>query len=354
MTGHGNEGQEAAIVMLRLGSLVLAAVCLMGGAGTAAQDLPKRLPASPTDETRWASDSDSQPEYRLAQSTEAIGMPAVAQPPIEAVEAPAAPTQRGIFQGVELNAGWMPRLESDGLGHTNLSAAVSFGVPPFVFGTPVLITPRAGLHLFDGPSTIDAPSSVSDFELSFATFKKFNERWSFRGSFSTGLYGDDYSLDDSDALRFSGFAAAVYQASEEWQWLFGAAYLNRDDLSVIPVAGFIRDCGDVRYELMMPRPRVVWRLPQDEAGAERAVYLAGDLGGGAWAVQRPDGTTDTLNLSSWGVGIGYETNAGPGSLLAGKRRYELAYVFGRSIEYQNTGEDVSLDDSLVVRVGWSY
>jgi hypothetical protein len=345
---------------------VLAAACLMDGVRAAAQDLPKRLPASPTDEplwsdetrltneAKWATDADTQPAYRLAQSTEAIGMPAVAQPPIEAVEAPAAPAQRGIFQGVELNAGWMPRMDDDALGHTNMSAAVSFGVPPLLFDTPLLITPRAGLHLFDGPSTIDVPSSVNDFDLSFATFKTLNERWSVRGSVSVGLYGDDYSLDDSDALRFSGFAAAVYQASEEWQWMFGAAYLNRDDLSVIPVAGFIRDCGDVRYEIMMPRPRIVWRLPQDEAGAERAVYIAGDLGGGAWAVQRADGTTDTLNLSSYGFGIGYETKAGPGSFLAGKRRYELGYVFGRSVEYQNTGEDVSLDDSLVARVGWSY
>lgn len=333
---------------------MLAVVCLIDGVRAAAQDLPKRLPVSATDDPLWASDNDTQPAYRLAQSTEAIGMPAVAEPPIDPIETPAPPAARGIFQGVELNAGWMPRLEDDGLGHTNMSAAVSFGVPPLLFEAPILITPRAGLHLFDGPSTIDAPSSVNDFELSFASFKKFNDRWSGRASVSVGLYGDDYSLDDSDALRFSGFAAAVYQASEEWQWMFGAAYLNRDDLSVIPVAGFIYNAGNVRYELMMPRPRIVWQLPQDEAGAERAVYIAGDLGGGAWAVQRADGTTDTLNLSSYGVGIGYETKAGPGSWLAGKRRYELAYVFGRSIEYENTDEDVSLDDSLVARVGWSY
>ncbi len=340
--------------MLRLGSFVLAAAFVSDGIRAVAQDLPRRQPMALVDEPLRNSDADAPPVYRLAQSTEAIGMPAAAEPPSLAVESPADPAARGIFQGVELNAGWMPRLDDDSLGHTNLSAAVSFGVPPLLYGTPLLITPRAGMHLFDGPNFIDVPSSVNDYELSFATFKTINERWSFRGSVSVGLYGDEDSLDDSDALRMSGFAAAVWKASEEWQWLFGVAYLNRDNLAAIPVAGFIRDCGNVRYELMMPRPRIVWSLPQDEAGSERAIYVAGDLGGGAWAVQRTDGTTDTLNLSSWGVGIGYETKAGPGALLAGKRRYELGYVFGRSIEYASTGEDLALDDSLVARVGWSF
>lgn len=347
-----SEQQESAIVTSCLRWAVLAFVSTLGGAEAAAQNRHERAPAP--DESLWVDGYDVPPAVRLAQSTEAIGRPAVLDPPTTSAGPPGAPAERGIFQGVELKANWLPRLDDDGLGHSTLSAGVSFGVPPLLLGMPLLVTPRAGLHLLDGPSFIDTASTLNDFDVSFASFKAINDRWSFRGSVSIGVYGDDYSLDESEALRMSGFAAALYQTSPEWQWMFGAAYLNRDDLSVIPVVGFIRDCGSVRYEVMMPRPRIVWRLPQDAAGAERSVYLAGDLGGGAWAVRRADGSTDTLNLSSWGVGVGYETNAGPGSWLAGKRRYELGYVFGRHLEYSSDRLELPLDDSLVVRMGWNY
>lgn len=292
------------------------------------------------------------PPLRLAQSTEAISRPAAEE------AAPAPPTpgppERGLFQGAELLAEWLPRIEDDSLGKSTFSASASFGVPPFVLGAPVLITPRAALHVLDGPTELDVPARLNDFDLSFGTFKKLSERWSARGSVSVGVYGDDHSLGSSDALRVSGFGVAIYEASPQWQWAIGAAYLNRDDLAVVPAVGVIHDRGDVRYELMMPRPRILWRLPQDAAGAERGVYLAGDLGGGAWAVRRPDGSTDTLNLAQWGVVLGYETQAGPGARLGGKRRYEVGYVFGRSLEYANSGEELSLDDSLVARAAVSF
>lgn len=287
---------------------------------------------------------------RLAQSTEAVSRPELATPP---VALPSGPAERGLFQGMNLLADWVPRLEDDSLGRTTFSASASVGVPPFVLGVPVLITPRAALHLVDGPNGADVPARLNDFELSFGTFKKFNERWTARGSVNVGVYGDDHSLGASDALRVSGFGVALYKASDRLQWAFGAAYLNRDDISVVPAVGLIYDPGGVRYELLMPRPRIVWELPQNVEGHERTVYLAGDLGGGAWAVRRADGTTDTLNLSRWGLLLGYETKAPKGS-FAGTKRYEFGYVFGRDLEFANSGEEFSLDDSVLARVGWSY
>ncbi|TWT98019.1 hypothetical protein Pla108_21740 [Botrimarina colliarenosi] len=321
-------------------------------AAAVAQPLPaSRLPPVGDEQPVWVG-ADAPPTVRLAQSTEAISRPAAIEPP--PLAPPPSPAERGLFQGFELSADWLPRLDDDSLGHSKLSASASFGVPPFVLGVPLLVTPRAALHQLDGPNTIDVPSRVNDLDLSIGSFKKLGERWSARGSVNVGVYGDEDSLGASDALRVSGFGVAIYEASPEWQWVIGAAYLNRDDLAVVPAFGVIHDRGDVRFELTMPRPRILWRLPQDAAGTERAIYVAGDLGGGAWAVRRTDGTTDTLNLGSWGVGLGYETKAGPGAWFSGKRRYELGYVFGRTLEYAKSGEEISLDDSLVMRVGWNY
>lgn len=289
---------------------------------------------------------------RLAQSTEEVSRPAIFDAQNRQV-AQNPRGERGLLQGINLTADWLPRLEEDSLGRTTLSASVSAGVPPFVLGVPLLVTPRAALHLVDGPDTIDTPSSLNDFELSIGTFRQLNQKWKARLAVTTGVYGDDYSLGESDALRVSGVGVAIYDAAPGWQWVFGVAYLNRDDISVVPAVGVIHDAGSVRYELTMPRPRVFWRLPQDEYGCERGLYVAGELGGGAWAVRRDDGSTDTLNLSRWGVLLGYESKAA-GPLGPATTRYELGYVFGRDLEYANSGEEVSLDDSLIARIGWSY
>lgn len=304
------------------------------------------------DGSAWVYDAQQPEPIRLAQSTEAISRPALLEPP----KPTAGPARRGLLQSIDLTADWAPRFDDDSLGRSTLSASVGLGVPPFVFGAPVLVTPRAALHLLDGPDVTDAPATLNDFEVSFGTFKKLNDRWMARASMTVGVYGDDHSLSDSDALRVSGLAIAIWDYSPAWKWAFGVVYLNREDISVVPAVGVIHDRGAVRYELMLPRPRVVWRLPQGAEGNERSLYLAGELGGGAWAVRRDDGTTDTLNLSRWGLVLGYETKSSPaaGAWGGAKRRYEIGYLFGRDLEYANTGEEFSLDDSLIVRVGWSY
>lgn len=308
-----------------------------------------------------APESPAEP-IRLAQSTDAVSRPVIAPvgpqggpdvPPLRP-----GPRGRGLLQGGELLFDYAPRLEDDSLGRTAMSASLTLGVPPLLGGMPLLVTPRAGLNLVDGPAPLDVPARLNEFDVSFATFKPLSPKWTARASVTVGVYGDDYSLGESDALRVSGLGLALYEASPQWQLAVGVVYLNRDDLSVIPVVGGIYDAGAVRYELMMPRPRIVWRLPNDGAGdGQRSIYVGGDFGGGAWAVQRTDGSTDTLNLNRFGVLLGYEWSGAPPGSRPGAGpsvRCEFGYLFGRDLEYAESGEELSLDDSLVFRVGRTF
>ncbi|MEQ8846831.1 DUF6268 family outer membrane beta-barrel protein [Botrimarina sp.] len=337
----------------------IAAILIAAGAAPAqprrAYGVVGRMPPALEGEAEWLVNVPNVEGVRLAQSTEAVSRPDTnvgADPVLR------TPPERGLLQSIDLLADWAPRLEDDSVGRSTFSASVGLGVPPHLLGIPLLLTPRAAIHLVDGPADADAPPRLYDLDLSVGTFKQLGPRWSARGSVTTGVYGDDYSLGESDALRVSGFGIALWDAAPGWQWVIGAAYLNRDDIAVVPAIGVIHDRGDYRYEITAPRGRVVRRLPQSPYGEQRALYFAAELGGGAWAVRRADGQTDTLNLSRWGVLLGYESGpaagGSPSAAGAWKRRYEIGYLFGRELEFADTEEEFSLDDTLIVRGGWSY
>ncbi|MGL4514870.1 MAG: DUF6268 family outer membrane beta-barrel protein [Lacipirellulaceae bacterium] len=306
-------------------------------------------------EVRLAQSSDFANEATApAQQTDAV--PPLSQPPLPAED-------RSVWQGMELEGTWVPQLEEDGLGESDLSATIKLGLPMPLIGGPLLVSPRYGLHLLDGPpgdqlpAGYDVPPRLHDLEVGFMTFRELGERWLLNVGVTVGVYGDDASLDTGEALGVSGMVVGIYKQSPQVQYAIGAAFLNRDDLPVVPAVGVIYDTGAVKYELMMPRPRIVWRLDPAEAngaagqGVQRAIYLGGELGGGAWAVQRLDGSTDRMNVSRFGLVLGWEAK-GPGR---GSRNFEIGYLFDREIEFTDLEEtEVDLDNSLIARVGVSF
>lgn len=288
---------------------------------------------------------------RLAQNTSSIVpeknsvLAPIGAPPVAVNN-----RSRQLLQGIVLKNEWIPQFEEDGLGQTSNSAAVKLGMPMPFIGGPLLVTPRAGVKFLDGPNLTDVPARLYDLEVGFATFRKINPKWMLNASVNVGTYADDYSLDSSDAVQVSGLVMGIYSQSPQVQWVFGVAALNRNDLPIIPIVGLTVDQGWVKYEATFPRPRIVWRLPSSCPEEQRAFYLGGDIGGGSWAVQRTTGQTDSLNLSRYGLLIGYEQTA-PSQT---KINYELGYLFNREIEYEETGETHNLDDSLFARINFSF
>lgn len=300
----------------------------------------------------FAKDQFARDPIRLAQNTSTIA------PPKDSVLLPAGapatsqpgPGDRSFLQGISMRTEWVPQLEEDSLAQSNVNLAVKLGMPlPFI-GGPLLVTPSYGLQMLDGPTTTDVPARLHEFQMSFATFQKINPKWMVSAIVNLGLYADDYSLDTGDAFRTSGFLMGIYTHSPSVQWVFGVAALNRDDIPVIPIVGVTIDHQWVRYELTFPRPRIAWRLPGCTPSDERIVYLGGDLGGGAWAVQRTSGETDTLNLSRYGLLIGYEQSTSKRNKIS----YELGYLFNREIEFESNEEEIDLDDSFFARINFSF
>jgi hypothetical protein len=296
------------------------------------------------------------PNVRLAQAPSLNDPTLVTNPEQQAAESllPAG-TRDGVFQKAKFTSTYLPQWEDDSLGIVDLRSSLVFGLPFFTRETPIVIEPEYRVQFLERPtpSVADLPPRLHDAAVEFRHFRRLSDRWIFDSAVTVGYYADDHSFDADDAFRVTGRALGVYEATEEWKWVFGVAYLNRAGASVLPIVGLAFDTDTVKYELVFPRPRAAWLLPgsvidQDEQWA----YVMGEFGGGVWAIERPlTGAPDTLTTRDIRILFGYERKVVGGV----STRFEVGYVFAREMEFDSgTPAEVSLDDTILVRAGVSY
>jgi len=258
----------------------------------------------------------------------------------------------GFFQKVNFGTSWMPRFESDGLGITTARANIVTALPFPKRHQPLTITPEYTVRFFDGPDFIDVPSRVHDLELQFNHIRRIADQWVFNGAVTIGAYADDHSFDASDAVRVSGRALGIYEATPESKWIVGVVYLNRANLSVIPAVGWMYQTDDLKVDLIFPQPKIAWRTWSDGRSGynERWFFVSGEFGGGIWAVKRVGGADDNLSYSDYRFILGTERK-----LVGGlSRMWEFGYVFGRELEYDSAAADIGIDDTVFVRAGFKY
>lgn len=262
-------------------------------------------------------------------------------------------TRDGVFQKLFFTGTWLPQFEGDSLGWGDLETGVVLGFPFLRRDTPLLVTPRFGVHFLDRPAVPDLPDRVHDAAVEFRHLRRFGDGpWAMDAAVTLGYYSD-FEVDDADAFRVTGRALGVYESASGAKWIFGVAYLNRADVSVIPVGGVIyAPTPDVKLELIVPRPRIAWQLPgRHNDGDNRWVYVGGEFGGGVWSITRPaTQTRDLLTYNDYRVLVGYEREI-VGGLSC---RYEVGYVFGRELQFASATPDTSLDDTLFVQAGLTY
>ncbi len=262
-------------------------------------------------------------------------------------------SRQGVFQKFKFTGTYLPQLESDSLGFSDLRTSLVFGVPFVTRETPLVIEPEYRVRFLDRPGAPPLPSRLHDAAVQFRHFRRLSDRWIFDGAITLGLYADDHNFGAGDAFRVSGRALGIYQSTEEWNWVFGAVYLNRAGATILPVAGLAYRTPCVKYELVFPRPRAAWLLPGSTIDCdERWAYVMGEFGGGRWAVTNPTtDDNDVLEARDLRILFGYERK-----IIGGMSyKYEMGYVFNREIEYRSgSPPPASLDDTFLVRVGFSY
>jgi hypothetical protein len=256
----------------------------------------------------------------------------------------------GVLQRIKFENTWLSGSESDDIEMFDTELRFSLGFPFPTVASPLVVSPGFGAHWIDGPDAPDLPARVYDAYVDFLWKLPITEQFKLDLAITPGWYSD-FEHSDSDALRIVGRAIGSYTWTPEVKLMLGAAYLDREDVPVLPIAGVVyTPNADWELELVFPKPRVAWRYACEGEFASWA-YIGGEFGGGSWAIERTNGLIDVVNYSDWRIFVGQEIKRGGDSIAW----IELGYVFNRELSYDNSGTpDFEPDNTLMLRAGLGY
>jgi hypothetical protein len=198
----------------------------------------------------------------------------------------------------------------------------------------------AEFHSLSGPVQTDMPAWVFDFSVGYQ----------FRGQLGSLRYdlcaavlvASDFKGDASEGIMYPSHAVGFLALSPTMDLVFGVDYVDRGDVKLLPVGGLIwMPNPNMRFELVFPRPRAVFQLSDGYR-----LYVAGELGGGTWAIERELTFTDDLaTYHDLRICLGLESVEKHGQTSA----IEIAYLFDRRLQYTSGIRNMNLDDSVMIR-----
>jgi hypothetical protein len=262
----------------------------------------------------------------------------------------------GSFQKASFINTYLPRMGGDGFGIYGIELTSVWGVPCPTKDAPLVITPGFGTQWLDGPAALDVPAQLHEVYAEFRWLPKFGECFRADIAVQPGYYSD-WDGSSVRAVRITGHGAGIYDWTPTFQLMLGCAYLDRPDVELLPIVGFIwKPDWHAEYRLVFPAPKISWciedyTIPEPKFRAmELWLYLAGELGGGSWAIRHSDGSSDLMSYSDIRVFLGLETR----SITTIGSQIEIGYVFHRYIRLTSTDNNFDLGDTVMVRAALNY
>ncbi|MBN2291626.1 MAG: hypothetical protein JXM70_04325 [Pirellulales bacterium] len=220
-------------------------------------------------------------------------------------------------------------------------------------------------NFVSGPVESEMPPRLYDFSLAYQHRQQFGD-FAYDVAASV-MASSDFEGSAREGIRYPAHAVGFLRVHPAAELVFGVDYLDRGDIKLLPVAGMIWiPNDDVRFELVFPRPRVTFALPmficpkrdcEEDCSPitllnhkERRLYIAGDLGGGTWAVERGGMYDDLSTYRDLRLSIGLECVDENGSRSA----FEVGYLFERRLEFTSGNGNMRLDDTAMIRWIGSY
>jgi hypothetical protein len=250
-----------------------------------------------------------------------------------------------LRQEITLDYHWLARLGSQPFGTNDADLHGTFAFP-FLYNreTPLLITPGFAVHLWDGPvstgpdsaTSPDLPPIAYDAYVSAAWHPQPTTWLSGDIEFRMGAY-TDFTQTTTEIIRFPSHGLAILAFSPSFQVVGGVYYLDRNHIKLLPGFGVIWIPNrDTRFEILFPNPKISKRLAT-LGTTDWWLYGRGEYGGGAWRIERSDGTHNSVDYNDIRVAVGVESERGAG-LHGG---FEVGLAFNREIYYRETpGADI--------------
>lgn len=259
-----------------------------------------------------------------------------------------------LFHSFRIRDTWVNGGDPDKVEINDFEFATSINFPNWLgTGMPLTVSPGAIFHSWQGPNTAitgnDLPSSAYSAFLSFGHSTSLNKPFGAEGQATVGVYSG-FNTFTTDSLRLTGSGLLWYRMSPTMTLKFGAEYLDRIDLKLLPAGGlFITPNENLRMNLFFPRPKISRRIP-NIGNTEVWAYVAAEYGGGSWTIRRTAGFSDQVDLNDYRATVGLEWIGVRG--VTGFA--EVGYVFQRELIYRSTDPlDAELGDTFMFRAGFS-
>ena len=266
-------------------------------------------------------------------------------------ETPVQRFRKSFYQGAELLGGYLLDTgdAAGGLDITFEEARVGFAVPLGSLDNILVLRPYFRADHLNGPDSVDLPGTLYNTGVTFFNRKEWSAVISTTLVVTPSIRSDFTTHEN--ALRLFGLGLVNYQCRSDLSLSFGAVYLGRADLPLLPALGATwTPTPQWKIDAMLPRPRIARRLSKDGGNSESWAYLGGTLGGNTWAVTRDSGMSDELSLRDLRLLVGYEW------VQAGNRGFfvESGYAFNRSIEFESSGGEIDLDNALFIEASLKF
>lgn len=240
----------------------------------------------------------------------------------------------GTYRSDRSNVTWIP-------GNGENFGLVEWNSTPYLErGETSGFTGAMNITWLSGPQSTPLPARVYDISAGFQNRGQLTNLFSYDVATSIGIFSD-FEGSAREGVRFPGHAVGMFHLNRSTDLVFGADFLDRDDISVLPVFGLsIRDdrFPRVRMDLIFPRPRIDFNLNES-----KRIYLAGQLGGGTWDVD--DGIDLVATWRDYRITMGFENADDDGETSS----VELGYVFGRRMELRGQTGHTAFEDAFIIR-----
>ncbi len=249
--------------------------------------------------------------------------------------------QLDVFRGYRVKQGGIEWIVGDG----NQFGMFSFGSDHYAeSGLQSGLEIGLRFQFLAGPDRTDMPPRVFDFSIGY-------QKRQLIGGFAYDvaiavLAASDFEGSSRDGVRFPGHAVGYLTLTDSVDVVFGADFLDRADIRLLPVAGLIWCPTPVlRLELVFPTPRIDWQITD-----KRRLYLNGGLGGDTWAIERDSELDDLVTYRDLRIGIGLERIEAGDTPTA----IEIAFLFDRKLEFRSGDGDYRPNGTVMIRAITRY